>query len=85
MFKSCTLVAAAALLLATSPSFAQLQGPQPDPADPKYQSKGEQERTYVFPGTDEKIPYNIYVPTKWNKNTKLPLVILTHGANQPST
>jgi poly(3-hydroxybutyrate) depolymerase len=47
--------------------------------------KGEQDRTYVFPGTDERIPYHIYVPNKWDKNTRLPLVILTHGASQPAT
>lgn len=70
MYKSSSLVAAALLLLATSPAFAQLQGPRPNPADPKYQSKGEQDRTYVFPGTDENIAYRIYVPSKWDKNTR---------------
>jgi predicted peptidase len=60
------------------------QAPQPDKKDPQYQAKGDQKRTYVFPGTDEKIPYHLYVPMKWNKNTKLPLVIVTHGAGQPS-
>ena len=50
-----------------------------------YQAKGEQEKSYIFPGTTESIAYHIYVPAKWDKNTKLPLVILTHGANQPST
>jgi predicted peptidase len=54
----------------------------PDPKDPQYQSKGDQKRTYIFPETGESIPYHIYVPTKWNKNTKLPLVIVLHGANQ---
>ena len=71
------------LLLISSAALAQ--APQPNPADPKYQSKGEQERSYVFPGTSENISYHIYVPMKWDKNVRLPLVILTHGANQPST
>src|SRR5437762_10076289 len=50
--------------------------------DPLYQTKGEQSRTYVFPGTDERIPYHLYVPSKWTKNTKLPLVIVLHGGGQ---
>src|SRR5712671_1443112 len=61
------------------------QAPAPNPQDPKYQSKGEQDRTYIFPGTTEAIAYHIYVPTKWDKNTKLPLVVVTHGASQPAT
>ena len=60
------------------------QAPQPDPKDPQYQVKGDQKRTYSFPGTGESIPYHLYVPMKWNKNTKLPLVIVTHGASQPA-
>lgn len=60
------------------------QAPQPDPKDPQYQAKGDQKRTYMFPGTGESIPYHLYVPMKWNKNTKLPLIIVTHGAGQPS-
>jgi poly(3-hydroxybutyrate) depolymerase len=59
--------------------------PVPDPKSPQYQAKGEQDRTYVFPGTGETIAYHIYVPAKWNATTKLPLVVVTHGANQPAT
>lgn len=54
----------------------------PDPKDPQYQAKGDQKRAYKFPGTGESIPYHLYVPLKWNKNTKLPLVVVLHGANQ---
>jgi poly(3-hydroxybutyrate) depolymerase len=73
------------LLFAFSLSVAALaQAPQPDPKDPQYQAKGDQKRTYAFPGTGEMIPYHLYVPTKWDKNTKLPLVIVTHGASQPA-
>jgi len=64
---------------------ALAQAPAPNAQDPKYQSKGEQNRTYTFTGTTEMIPYHIYVPMKWDKNTKLPLVIVTHGASQPAT
>ena len=60
------------------------QAPQPDSKDPQYQAKGDQKRTYSFPETGETIPYHLYVPMKWNKNTKLPLVIVTHGASQPA-
>ncbi len=49
------------------------------------QTTGEQERTYVFPGTDEQIPYHLYVPTTWAPTLRLPLVVVTHGANQPSS
>jgi len=48
------------------------------------QTTGEQARTYQFPGTTEQIPYHLYVPTKWTRATKLPLVIVTHGAAQPA-
>jgi poly(3-hydroxybutyrate) depolymerase len=58
------------------------QAPQPDPKDPQYQAKGDQKRTYMFPETGESIPYHLYVPMKWTKTTKLPLVIVTHGAGQ---
>jgi poly(3-hydroxybutyrate) depolymerase len=64
---------------------AQGPAPVPDPKSPQYQAKGEQDRTYVFPGTGESIAYHIYVPAKWNATTKLPLVVVTHGANQPAT
>jgi len=85
MDKPWTAPLRASLLLLACLGTLFAQAPQPNPADPKYQSKGEQERTYAFPGTSESITYNIYVPMKWNKTTRLPLVILTHGANQPST
>ena len=76
-------VAAAAVLTATTAGFAQ--APQPDAKSANYQAKGEQDKSYIFPGTTESIPYHVYVPTTWDKTTKLPLVILTHGANQPAT
>ena len=77
------ILSAAVLVTVTLAALAQ--APAPNAQDPKYQSKGEQDRTYTFPGTTEMIPYHIYVPMKWDKNTKLPLVIVTHGASQPAT
>src|SRR5690348_1760085 len=70
--------------LALSAGFLNAQAPQPEPKDPQYQAKGDQKRTYSFPGTGESIPYHLYVPMKWNKTTKLPLVVVTHGASQPA-
>jgi len=71
------------LLALSSATFAQT--PQPDPKDPQYQHTGEQSRSYIFPGTSEAIPYHLYVPAKWKPGVQLPLVVVTHGANQPST
>ncbi len=80
---SVAVLAAAALFASAATSVAQ--APQPDPKSPNYQAKGEQDKSYTFPGTGETIAYHVYVPTKWTPTTKLPLVILTHGANQPAT
>jgi poly(3-hydroxybutyrate) depolymerase len=86
MRKSVMSLLAAAGLLVSSAALAQTPtAPQPDSSTPNYQATGDQDKSYVFPGTDERIAYHIYVPTKWTKTTKLPLVILTHGANQPAT
>jgi poly(3-hydroxybutyrate) depolymerase len=78
----CSLLFGASIAVAPAIS---LGAPAPDPKDAQYQSKGEQERSYEFPGTGEKIAYHLYVPAKWTPSMKLPLVIVTHGAAQPST
>jgi poly(3-hydroxybutyrate) depolymerase len=85
MRKSPTVLALAAGAILTWVHAGYAQTPQPDTKSANYQAKGEQDKSYIFPGTTESIPYHIYVPTKWDKNTRLPLVILTHGANQPAT
>jgi poly(3-hydroxybutyrate) depolymerase len=59
--------------------------PAPDAKDPQYQATGEQDRSYTFPGTGERIAYHLYVPTTWKSSARLPLVIVTHGAGQPPT
>ncbi len=74
------LLSASAVAAPTTPRGA----PAPDPKSPQYQGKGEQDRTYEFPGTGETIAYHLYVPAKWTPSMKLPLVIVTHGAAQPS-
>jgi len=85
MRQSPTVLALAAVAILTWAHAGYAQAPQPDPKSANYQAKGEQDKSYIFPGTTESIAYHIYVPMKWDKNTKLPLVILTHGANQPAT
>ena len=47
--------------------------------DPLYQSKGDQKRTYTFPGTTEQIPYHLFVPSKCTPTTRLPLIVILHG------
>src|SRR5262249_25007028 len=74
-----------ATLIIALPLVLAAQNPQPDTKDAKYQSKGDQDRTYVFPGTTESTPYHLYVPAKWDKNTKLPLIVALHGGGQQST
>jgi poly(3-hydroxybutyrate) depolymerase len=78
---------AASLMAGTTIFHSALahSAPVPDPKSPQYQGKGEQDRSYEFPGTGETIAYHLYVPTKWTPSTKLPLVIVTHGAAQPAT
>jgi poly(3-hydroxybutyrate) depolymerase len=80
----CTLLLGACAAIAPAMSLGA-QAPAPDPKSPQYQGKGEQSRTYEFPGTGEMIAYHLYVPSKWSPSVKLPLVIVTHGASQPST
>ncbi|HTC51622.1 MAG TPA: prolyl oligopeptidase family serine peptidase [Steroidobacteraceae bacterium] len=70
-------------LFAVTPAISQ-EAPAPDPKDPHYQTTGEQDRSYTFPGTGEQIAYHLYVPAKWTPSLKLPLVIVTHGAGQPA-
>src|SRR5678816_1168991 len=77
------IVSISAVALA-SLAMLHAQAPQPNPQDPQYQAKGDQKRTYSFPGTGESIPYHLYVPAKWSKTTRLPLVVVTHGASQPA-
>ena len=60
---------------------AQPQAPQPAPGSPLYRHTGEQYRVYNFPGTGESIPYRLFVPSKWNVNSKLPLLVTLRAGN----
>jgi poly(3-hydroxybutyrate) depolymerase len=78
------IVLSLAFLLASfDRAFAQV--PQADSKSPQYRTTGEQDRSYAFPGTGENIAYHLYVPTKWTPAGRFPLVVVTHGANQPAT
>jgi predicted peptidase len=49
------------------------------PGEAGWQAKGDQRRTYRFPGTETDLPFRIYVPTIWDGKSKLPLVLMLHG------
>ena len=68
MRKSLCVVALAAIAALSSATAGYAQAPQPDSKSANYQAKGEQAKTYTFPGTTESIAYHIYVPMKWDKN-----------------
>jgi len=51
-----------------------------NPASPQWQSKGDQKRSYIFPGTNAEIRYRIVVPTTWDGKAKLPMAVMLHGA-----
>jgi len=55
--------------------------PQPNPAAPLYQAKGEQYRIYNFPGTGESIPYRLFVPQGWTPATRLPMLVTLRAGN----
>lgn len=44
------------------------------------QESGDLHRTYVFPPTGEELPYRVYVPTTWDGEEALPIVLMLHGA-----
>lgn len=51
-----------------------------EPDSAQWQAKGDQHRTYRFPETNTEEPYRLYVPTNWDGQSKLPLVMFLHGA-----
>jgi predicted peptidase len=50
------------------------------PGSAGWQAKGDQHRTYRFPGTETELGYRVYVPATWDGKSKLPLVLMLHGA-----
>ena len=53
---------------------ADLRAQSPVPAT------GDQSFEYVFPPTGETMPYRVYVPTSWDGETALPIILFLHGA-----
>jgi len=47
--------------------------------DPLYRAKGDHERHYWFEEAGEMMAYHLYVPTKWDGRSKLPMVLVLHG------
>src|SRR5438270_10986214 len=81
-------IAIAVLLGVHTPSFggqapaaAPTAAPQPNPAAPMYQFKGEQYRIYNFPGTGESTPYRLFVPSRWTPATRLPMLVTLRAGN----
>jgi predicted peptidase len=65
-----------AALAPAAPRAGQAAAPvRPNPRAPLYRHVGEQYRVYEFPGTNESIPYRLFVPSRWTPGTKLPLLV----------
>jgi predicted peptidase len=41
---------------------------------------GDQQREYLFTPTGQMLPYRIYVPTRWDGKSALPILLFLHGA-----
>ena len=50
------------------------------PNDPQWRAKGDLHRKYHFAAANADMPYRLYVPTSWDGKSKLPLVVMLHGA-----
>jgi poly(3-hydroxybutyrate) depolymerase len=48
--------------------------------DPLVRAKGEHARHYAFAEAGEIMPYRVFVPSRYNSKTKLPLVVVLHGS-----
>ncbi len=49
-------------------------------ADPVWRRKGDLHRKYLFSAINKEMPYRLYVPSSWDGNSPLPLVVFLHGA-----
>ncbi|HWB86640.1 MAG TPA: prolyl oligopeptidase family serine peptidase [Bryobacteraceae bacterium] len=47
--------------------------------DPLWRAKGDHERHYWFADAGEIMPYHVYVPSKWDGRSRLPMVLVLHG------
>jgi predicted peptidase len=51
-----------------------------NPGAAQWRAKGDQKRSYRFNVANSDVPYRVVVPTSWDGNAKLPLVMFLHGA-----
>jgi len=49
------------------------------PGNQQWRAKGDQHRTYQFSEAGAAMPYRLYVPTGWDGQSKLPLIVMLHG------
>ena len=47
--------------------------------DPLWRAKGDQKRQYYFAAANEVMPYRTYVPTTWDGQASLPVILMLHG------
>src|SRR5574342_574692 len=47
---------------------------------PPARATGNQHRDYVFSPTGQRMPYRVYVPSTWDGEASLPIVLMLHGA-----
>jgi predicted peptidase len=50
------------------------------PDNPQWQAKGDLHRKYHFQAADADMPYRLYVPASWDGKSKLPVIVMLHGA-----
>jgi predicted esterase len=58
----------------------QLASGLANPGGAQWRAKGDQHRSYRFAEASKDEPYRLYVPTNWDGQAKLPLVMFLHGA-----
>jgi predicted peptidase len=58
----------------------QLASTAANPGGAQWRAKGDQHRSYRFAEANTDEPYRLYVPTNWDGQSKLPLVMFLHGS-----
>ena len=58
----------------------QLASALANPSGSQWRAKGDQHRSYRFAEANTTEPYRLYVPTNWDGQSKLPLVMFLHGS-----
>jgi formyl-CoA transferase len=76
-----SIIATAGLVLAQAPSIPKLLSSEDLAKQPQTPgATGDQERHYYFAEAANEMPFRLYVPLKWNRQTKLPMIVALHGA-----